>query len=208
MKILPRWFTCAVLCGLVLFNPLAIAQVQPVPTGVNRVAPTKTSGPEWKDLTPAQQQALRPLGSHWGTLSEAHKSKWLAFSQNFPKLSSNEQARAHGRMTDWSLLTPRQRQEARLNFAESKQLAPDEKRAKWQAYQALSPEERQQLAAKAGNKPTGAATAITPVPKQKLAELPEGKAQRRATRLANATDTTNLPNSNAPLPQGPPAQNN
>ncbi len=195
----------AFVCGFGLVSPLARAQVQPVPAASNQVAATKTAGLAWKDLTPAQQQALRPLGSHWDTLSPIQKGKWLAFSQNFPKLSANEQARAHGRMTDWSLLTPRERQEARLNFGETRQLSPDNKRAKWQAYQALSPEEKQKLAASANAKPAGAATAITPVPKQKLAEVPEGKVQRRSTRLANVEGP---PNSSALVPQGPPAQNN
>ncbi len=208
MRPLPPCFTFALSCVLAWSAPFAQAQVQPVPATANRTITPKTTGFEWKDLTPAQHQALQPLGNHWHTLTEAHQRKWLAFAQTFPKLSSIDQARAHGRMTDWSQLTSRERQEARLNFAETKQLAPDEKRAKWQAYQALSLEEKQQLAAKAGNKPVGAATAITPVPKQKLAEVPEGKAQRRSTRLANATDTNNPSHSNALVPQGQPAQNN
>ena len=48
-------------------------------------------------------------------------------------------------MTEWVALSPNQRSEARLNFAEARKLPPEEKKAKWQAYQALSAEERQKL---------------------------------------------------------------
>ena len=71
-----------------------------------------------------------------------------------------------------------QRAAARLNFAKakelSKELTPEEKKAKWQTYQALSPEEKAKLAAKATPKPTGAATAVKPVEPQKLAVTPKG----------------------------------
>jgi hypothetical protein len=76
-------------------------------------------------------------------------------------------------MNEWVTLSPQQRAQARLNFARtkelSKQLTPEEKKAKWQTYQALSPEEKQKLAAKASPKPVGAATAVKPVAPQKLA---------------------------------------
>lgn len=93
----------------------------------------------------------------------------------------------HSRMNEWVAMSPQDRAAARLNFAKtkelSKQLTPDEKKAKWETYQALSPEEKAKLAAKASPKPTGAATAVKPVPTQKLAVTPK-----------------NLP----PLPQVPP----
>ena len=69
-----------------------------------------------------------------------------------------------------------QRAQARLNFGKTKelsrQLTPEEKKARWEAYQALSPEEKQKLAAKASPNPTGAATAVKPVSPQKLAAVP------------------------------------
>jgi hypothetical protein len=82
----------------------------------------------------------------------------------------------HSRMNEWVTLSPQQRAQARLNFARtkelSKQLTPEEKKAKWETYQALSPEEKQKLAAKANPKPAGAATAVKPVAPQKLAPVP------------------------------------
>ena len=83
----------------------------------------------------------------------------------------------HSRMNEWVAMSPQQRAAARLNFAKTKelssQLTPDEKKAKWEIYQALSPEEKARLAAKASPKPAGAATAVKPVAPQKLAVTPK-----------------------------------
>ena len=142
-------------------------------------APAKViaSKPTWTELTPMQQQALRPLASNWNTnISEPQKRKWLEISKNYPSLSPEEQATMHSRMNEWVTLSPQQRAQARLNFARtkelSKQLTPEEKKAKWETYQALSAEEKQKLAAKANPKPAGAATAVKPVAPQKLAPVP------------------------------------
>jgi hypothetical protein len=148
----------------------AIAKPPPVP------AKPVVAKPTWAELTPMQQQALKPLASSWDTVSEAQKRKWLEISKNYPSLSPEEQAVMHSRMNEWVTLSPQQRAQARLNFAKTKelsrQLTPEEKKAKWQTYQALSPEEKQKLAAKAPPKPTGAATAVKPVAPQKLASVP------------------------------------
>lgn len=135
------------------------------------------SGPSWAELTPMQKQALEPLALSWNTnISEAQKRKWLQISKNFPALPPQEQATLHSRMHEWVGLSPQQRAQARLNFGKtrelSKQLTPEEKKAKWQDYQALSAEEKQKLMVKARPKPTGAATAVKPVAPQKLATVP------------------------------------
>jgi hypothetical protein len=130
------------------------------------------SRPTWAQLTVQQQIALRPLASVWDPLSEAQKRKWLELSKNHQNLSADEQMRMHSRMVEWVGMSPQQRAQARLNFAQTKELAnslsADEKKAKWQTYQALSAEEKQKLAEKAAPRPTGAATAIKPVAPQKL----------------------------------------
>lgn len=134
-----------------------------------------TSGPLWAELAPLQQQALKPLAVSWNTISEAQKRKWLEVSKNYPTLSSADQTTLHSRMNEWVAMSPQQRAEARLNFAMTKelstQLTPEQKRAKWQTYQALSPEEKQRLASKAVPRPAGAAVAVKPVAPQKLAEV-------------------------------------
>ena len=145
-----------------------------VPAAAAKTAPSK---PLWAELSPMQQQALAPLASGWNTtMSEPQKRKWLEISKNYPSLTPEGKANLHSRMNEWVTLSPQQRAQARLNFAKTKelsrQLTPEEKKAKWQTYQALSPEEKQKLAAKAPPKPTGAATAVKPVAPQKLAPVP------------------------------------
>jgi hypothetical protein len=149
----------------------------PVPSKTPVAAPKAvTSRPSWPELTPTQQQALAPLALSWNTLSEVQKRKWLEISKNYPALSPEGQATMHSRMNEWVTLSHQQRAQARLNFGKtkelSKELTPEEKKAKWQTYQALSAEEKQKLAAKASPKPAGAATALRPVAPQKLAAVP------------------------------------
>jgi len=140
--------------------------------------------PTWSELTPPQQQALAPLSGTWADLSEAHKRKWLALSQNFPKLPAAEQVTLHSRMKEWAALSPKQRVLARLNFGETKRISPDDKKAKWEAYQSLSEEEKRKLAADAAAKPPTTAAAIKPVPKQKLATVPKPGQEAKAPRIA------------------------
>ena len=142
--------------------------------------------PLWRELTPAQQQALAPLAGKWDTVSEAQKRKWLALSQNFPRMSGAEQAKLHSRMSEWAALSPQQRTQARLNFGETQQLSADDKKAKWEAYQALPPEEKRKLAASAA-KPPATAAAIKPVPPDKLAEIPKPKPAASAAAVKPAS---------------------
>lgn len=134
------------------------------------------SHPVWTELTPVQRQALAPLASNWDTISVSQKLKWLEISRNYGSLPAAEQATLNSRMHEWVSLSPQERAQARLNFGKTKelsrQLTPEEKNARWQAYQALSPEEKRKLAAKASPKPRGAATAVKPVAPQKLVTLP------------------------------------
>jgi hypothetical protein len=153
----------------------ASAPAAPVVSKVAPVTPAKAapSGPSWAELSHAQQQALKPLASSWNTtISEPQKRKWLEISKNYASLPPEGQATMHSRMNEWVTLSPQQRAQARLNFAKTKelstQLTPEEKKAKWETYQALSAEEKQKLAAKGSPKPTGAATAVKPVAPQKL----------------------------------------
>ena len=142
-----------------------------------RSAATVASKPSWVELNPQQQQSLQPLTASWNGISEAQKRKWLELSKNYPNLPAADQAVMHSRMNEWVALSPQQRAAARLNFAKtkelSKELTPDEKKAKWETYQALSPEEKASLAAKASPKPAGAAIAVKPVEPQKLAVKPK-----------------------------------
>ena len=106
-------------------------------------------GERWAELKPAQQSVLRPLEREWPGMDPRSKQKWLELSARFPKLTPAEQARVQERMADWTRLTPSQRGEARMNYQEAKQLPAQDRQARWKAYEALSPEQKQQLAAKA-----------------------------------------------------------
>lgn len=169
-------------------------------------APKAEAKPTWAELTPAQQAALAPLAGTWRTLGEAHKRKWLALSANFATTPPGEQARLHSRMTEWAALSPQQRTAARLNFAEAQKVAPDDKRAKWEAYQALSPEEKGKLAAGAAAskpKPPPTAIEVQPAPQQKLAKLPKTKKGEPPAKIAvvpgaPADANTLLPQTPAP----------
>jgi hypothetical protein len=158
--------------GHVHGQSLPVARVE---TGASSPARTAMravpSRPAWRELTPEQQHALYPLTLVWDELSEQHKRKWLALSRNHAKLSPAEQAIQHSRMTQWATLSQRERAQARFNFAEVKQLPADERRAKWEAYQALSEDEKRRLAERAPARPVGVAPTIAPVPARKLAPV-------------------------------------
>lgn len=154
------------------------AFAQPTAPGLAKPGPAKvqnqirTTKPDWSELTPAQQVALRPLAPAWSGISETQKRKWIALSGNYASLSASERTTLHGRMTEWAALSPEQRSQARLNFAQTKSLSTEEKKVQWEAYQALSPEQKKQLAAGARPKAPGAAPAVTPIAPNKLAAVP------------------------------------
>src|SRR6476661_9479509 len=141
--------------------------------------PRSESKPTWSELNAEQQAALKPLAPSWNGMTVAHKRKWLALSSNYRAMSPDEQAKLHSRMTEWAALTPQQRTQARLNFAEAKRVPADERKAKWEAYQALSPEEKKKLAAGAPAKTPPTAAAVRPVSPQKLANVPRPSADAR-----------------------------
>ena len=154
--------TFAAVAGTYSVQSQVITPAAPV---ANTVLPS-LSGPRWTDLTPGQQAILNPLAPTWESLEPARKRKWLAVALSYPRLSSLEQEKMQSRMAEWAALSPRERAVARLNFAETKKIPPSELAANWDAYQSLSPEERQKLADKARPAPVGAAVA----PKQSTTE--------------------------------------
>lgn len=165
---------------------------------------TNFSKPAWQDLTPVQQQSLKPLAANWTTLGASQKRKWLAVAINYPGLAPQEQAKLHSRMTEWVSLSQQQRDQARLNFAHSKQLTPSQKEATWKAYQELSPEEKQKLATAAVPRTAGAAAAAKPVPRQKLAVLPVTRQDSKAAPKIAASNHTLNRNTLLPLAQPAP----
>ena len=191
--------------GLLIFSSPGFSQTPKSAVTASAPASAKpaASGPSWSELTPVQQQALAPLAPSWNTgMSEPQKRKWLEISKNYSALSPEGQATLNSRMNDWVSLSPQQRAQARLNFGKTKelsrQLTPEEKKAQWEAYQALSPEEKLKLAEKSP-KPTGAAIAIKPVAPQKLTTLPAHAVIKPASKIMPSPPAT------VTAPAAPPA---
>lgn len=204
LTVLSTSAVCALAQGVAATPPLVPAPVKLSNSGVvakNTSALKVSSKPAWQELTPSQQASLKPLAANWNTLSEFRKRKWIAIAASYPNLAPTEQAKLHSRMTEWASLSQQQRNQARLNFAQTKQLTPTEKTSTWQAYQALSPEEKKKLASSASHKPVGATAAAKPVPVQKLAIVP---VTRQTPKKASSTAAANYAvNRNTLLPQTP-----
>ncbi|MCV2367453.1 DUF3106 domain-containing protein [Roseateles oligotrophus] len=138
-------------------SPPASAPVAAEP--LQRLAPSKIAAPNamlpaptWVRLNSAQKAILLPLEQDWDSLDAARKSQWLEVATRFSALSAEEQARAQERMREWARLSPAERQQARISFQGAKKITAEERQAKWEAYQALPQEQRQQLADKAAKK--------------------------------------------------------
>lgn len=174
------------IAGATLLSPQAQAQHKAAAAAPS-VAPTEKAGktaatekpvnstrPAWRDLTPKQQEALQPLAADWDTLNAAHKRKWLALLKSNTEMSAADRATLRSRMNEWAGLSNQQRAQARFNFAEVKQIPVDERKAKWESYQALTDAQRRELAERANTSTRGATVVARPVPLQKLAPLPSG----------------------------------
>lgn len=162
------WLLACVLLSLV---STAFAQVSDkVP--VTPVVVRSDAEPRWEQLSSAEQQSLQPLAAVWSGLSQGHRRKWLVLAKNFGSMGEADRDKLQSRMAEWAALKPKEREQARLNFAQTKKLAPDSGTATWEAYQALSDDERRALLDQAPKKPAGAAVAPKPVAPSKLAEVP------------------------------------
>jgi len=111
--------------------------------------PAPPESPAWAQLTPAQQTALRPLQREWSSIDAPQRRKWIEMSGRFHSLPPAEQERVQSRMTEWAKLSPKERAEARQNFKEAQQVAPQDRKSQWEAYKALPPDQRKQLAERA-----------------------------------------------------------
>ena len=132
---------------------VALAQA-PLQTPVPRppfstAAPRSEAGVRWQTLTPVQRQALAPLEREWSGIDAARKQKWLVIADRYPALPPQERTRITERMTEWARLTPAERGEVRLRYQEARQVPAPARSARWQEYQNLPPDAKQQLAARA-----------------------------------------------------------
>lgn len=135
--------------ALLLVGLCPSAGAQSLPASGTRAVATNESGPRWQDLSAAQRSTLKPLERDWSSIDASSKQKWQEIAARYPNLPPAEQQRISTRMTEWVKLSPRERGQARLNFQASRQLTPEERQARWQAYQSLTPEQRGKLAERA-----------------------------------------------------------
>lgn len=160
----------AALAILLPSSPTAMAQ--PAGKAGPKHAATARAGLTWAELKPNEQDALRPLANSWNGLHPDQKDKWLAMSRDFASLTPEQRTTLQSRMTEWNALSARDRAQARLNFADTTRLSPSDRKAQWEAYQALSAEEKHRLADTANTRPASAAMPVRPVAPRKLADVP------------------------------------
>ena len=127
----------------------ALAQAPRASASASAAAPAREEGVRWQALTPAQREALAPLEREWPRIDAHRKQKWIALAARMKTLSPEERARINERMVEWAKLTPAERGQARLRFEEARQLPVPDRSERWRAYQALPPEQREELAARA-----------------------------------------------------------
>jgi hypothetical protein len=138
----------ALVMACALFAPPSpvVAQVQLPPVAA---ASRPEEGIRWQNLTPAQREVLAPLEREWPGIDAPRKQKWLVIAGRYRSLPPPERARIAERMTEWAKLTPAERGEVRLRYQEARQLPAPDRQARWQAYQKLPADEKQQFAARA-----------------------------------------------------------
>jgi hypothetical protein len=171
----------------------SIAELSSQAIALSQALPVEPASRSWKELTALQKQALAPLGAQWNGLSGLQQKKWLAVSQNFNQLSVTEQITMHSRMSDWVSLSPQQRNLARLNFNKLQSLPKEDKKAKWEAYQALSAEEKRLLSAASMPPAKSAAPTAKPLPAHRVVDTPVRTAAEKRTPRTEINRKTLLP---------------
>ena len=179
--------------GLALSGSMAWAQVPAAGNGkaattARAPASRQSPPPAWKTLSPAQQEALAPLAPVWSEINSNRKRKWIAEPPNgwIKTMSPADKATLQGRMKEWASLSAAERNRARLSFAQTRELSHEEKKAQWEAYQALSPERKKQLAAQADKPAHGVAPAVTTHASRILAGVPVTRSEPAAAAQAKA----------------------
>lgn len=154
------------LLGALVSGALAVLLAAGSPSAWAQRAPAAAEevGPRWSELTPAQRSALKPLERDWSSIEADRKRKWMDIAARMPGMPPDQRERVQARMTEWARLSPEQRGQARLNYQESRQVAPSDRQAQWEAYQALPPDRKRQFQARA------VPPAPTPAPKPPTAQ--------------------------------------
>ncbi|RQP23634.1 DUF3106 domain-containing protein [Piscinibacter terrae] len=144
------------------------------------------AGPKWSELSASQRNSLKPLEKDWAGIDADRKEKWLEIAQRIPSMKPTERERVQARMTEWARLSPNERGQARVGFQQAKQVSPRDRQAQWEAYQALPPEQKKQLQARAVP-PAPVASKANGANGQRTAEKTE-KAQRKSNIVTSPAE--------------------
>ena len=82
---------------------------------------------QWVELTPLQQEALKPLATQWNGLPTKLQKNLLNTTKHYPKLTLDQKQRFQSRLENWSKLTPEQRERARNRYKVISKLPPEKK---------------------------------------------------------------------------------
>jgi hypothetical protein len=119
-------------------------------SAVGPVAATPGAGQlRWSALSAQQQRDLQPLQKEWSGLTASRQQKWLEVAARMPFMTVDERERVRERMFEWARMSPAQRGQARLQFQEVRQWPTEDRQAQWEAYLALTDDERTALAGQA-----------------------------------------------------------
>jgi hypothetical protein len=163
------------LCLAALVACAAQAQAPVARSASTSPTAAREEGVRWASLTAAQREALAPLERDWPGIDAPRKQKWLALAARFKTLAPEERARITARMAEWAKLTPAERGQARMAFEEARQLPAPDRSARWEAYQALPVEQRQQFAARAASAASGTRESPGVKPAAKTRDSKEAK---------------------------------
>lgn len=169
-------------------------QAQPLPPYQAAPKVKSEARPAWSALTPSQREALKPLEREWPTIDADRKQKWLAIAAKFPSMSAQERTRIQARMSDWARLSPQERGVARQQFQAAKRAAPEDRPSQWEAYQALTADQKQNLAARAktptasrpNRQPAPISGSKAPAPSQAKTNIVPNPAHAAQPRPVNA----------------------
>lgn len=128
-----------------LFNTIVLLSVM-----LSHVAFADEANVTWAQLTDEQRQVLNPLAAEWDTLRPWQREKMLDIARDYPKMDTNKQALVKKRLSNWSRMTPYERENARKKHQQFQALSAEKKsalRKKWQEYQQLPESERARLRA-------------------------------------------------------------
>ncbi len=144
---MPAMLKQLLVAAIVIAAPVIFAQT--TPDSAEDAAPGRNLSsvvePLWVDLTPAQQEVLKPFEPQWNTWPSDEKRVWVVLATRFPGFSPKAKARALDRVREWAALTPAQRGIARQNYQLAHERGKAEREAEWRQYQRMTPEQRKVL---------------------------------------------------------------